>query len=127
MNREILAKRGNTTPIFKKRKIEDLGSYKPVSVTSLPSKIMEHILLETILMQTKDGELTGNSQHDFTRGKLCLTDLLAFCNVVIALVEKGRATDTICLTCTKHLTPFCITSLSLNWRDTDVMDGSLSA
>ena len=43
---------------------------------------MEYILLETVL-----------SQHVFTKDNLCLTNLMAFYNMVTALVEKRRSTN----------------------------------
>jgi len=90
-------RRANVTPVFKKGKKEDPGNYRPVSLTSIPGKVMEQLILEVTNKQVEEIMVIRSSQHGFTKMKSCLTNLTAFYNGMIHWVDEGRAMDVVYL------------------------------
>jgi len=87
----------DVAPIFKKGKKEDPGKYRPASLTSIPGKMMEQLILEVIIKQVEEKKVIGSSQHGFTKGNSCLTNLIAFYDGMTGWVDEGRAMDAVYL------------------------------
>ncbi|CAM5128313.1 unnamed protein product [Natator depressus] len=58
---------------------------------------MEHILKESILKHLEERKVIRNSQHGFTKGKSCLTNLIAFYDEITGSVDEGKAVDVLFL------------------------------
>ena len=85
----------NVTTVFIKGWKDDLGSYRPISLTLGPGKVMEWIISGAILDQLKVNQGIRPSQHGFMNGRSCLTDLILFCDNVTCLVDEGKAVDVV--------------------------------
>ncbi|KAK4806761.1 hypothetical protein QYF61_005557 [Mycteria americana] len=80
---------------YKKGWKEDPGNYRPVSLTSVPGKVMEQITLSAITWHVQDNQVIRPSQHGFRKGRSCLTNLISFYDKVTHLVDEGKAVDAV--------------------------------
>ena len=85
------------TPLCKKGCKEDLGNYRPVSLTSVPGKVMEQVILNTIMQHMRDSQGIRPNHHGFMKGKSCLTNLISFYYRMTHLVDEGKAVDVVYL------------------------------
>jgi hypothetical protein len=90
-------RRANVTPIFKKGSKMTPGNYRPVSLTCIICKIMESLIRDKIVDHLVENELIRSSQHGFTIGKSCQTNLLEYLNTLTRLVDSGYNVDVLYL------------------------------
>ena len=83
----------NVTPIYKKGPKHQPENYRPVSLTSQISKVMESILKDFINIHLDKFHLIKETQHGFTKGKSCLSNLLTFLEDVTRDIDSGRPVD----------------------------------
>lgn len=72
--------------------------------TNLSASPLRNFPLEAVLRHTEDRDVIRDSQYDFTKGKPCLTHMMAFYDKVTISVEKGKVTDVIYRDLCKALT-----------------------
>ena len=63
------------TPLFKKGDREKASNYRPVSLTSICCKIMEHILHSNIISHLQANNILSENQHGFRKHRSCESQL----------------------------------------------------
>ena len=90
-------KKANITPIFKKGSKQSPGNYRPISLTSIPGKILESIVKREITKHLEQNNLIYETQHGFRSGKSCLTNLLEYLEYVSNEMDNRNPVDVIYL------------------------------
>jgi len=86
-------RKASVTPVFKKGRKKDPGNYRLVSLTSIPGKMIEQLILGVITKQVEEKKVIRSNQHGFIKGKSCLTNLVAVYDGLTGWVDEGRAVD----------------------------------
>ena len=113
----------NITPLFKKGNKSVPGNYRPVSLTSISCKLLEHVIHSHISRHLEYYNILTPKQHGFRKQHLCVSQLILVVNDWAKDIENNKQIDIATyLTLPKRSTP-CHTSV-LNQSFTTTISGA---
>ena len=83
----------NLSPIFKKGDRHTASNYRPVSLTCVCCKLLEHIICRQILNHLEQHNILTPLQHGFRSGHSCETQLITTTNDIMKTFDKKEQTD----------------------------------
>jgi hypothetical protein len=86
-------KRANVVPIYKKGPRHLAENYRPVSLTCICCKLMEHIMSKNIMTHLETNNILQGKQHGFRARLSCETQLLELVEELHRNMEAGQQTD----------------------------------
>lgn len=94
-------KKGKVIPVFKAGNKNSPLNYRPISLTSVPCKIMEHVIFTHIISFLDKVNFFHPAQHGFRKGFSCETQLALFVHDLHSNLDNNLQTDAIFLDFTK--------------------------
>ena len=91
----------NISPIFKKGERTSANNYRPISLTAVCCKILEHILHSQIMSHFDKHSILTNRQHGFRRHHSCETQLILTSHDLALSLNNRSQTDLIIMDFTK--------------------------
>ena len=90
-------KKANVTAIFKKGEKSKAENHRPISLTSVPGKLMERLVKNAIVEHMTTNNLFSEAQHGFSKGKSCVTQLLEYLEDITEAMDNRNDVDVIYL------------------------------
>ena len=87
----------DVVPIYKKGDKDDPGNYRPVSLTSVPCKVLESIIRDQLMTHLQSRNLLTDAQHGFRPGRSCATQLMLTIEEWSSMIERGEPVDVLYL------------------------------
>ena len=79
----------NICPLYKKVDIALLSNYRPVSLTCVPCKMLEHIVCTKNMAHLDEHKLMSDKQHAFRKNRSCETQLITVINDWAKVLDAG--------------------------------------
>ena len=89
--------KANVSPIFKKGNRHHAENYRPVSLTSVLSKTLEHIVYSNILKHLDKHNILTKLNHGFRKGYSCETQLALTLDDIVRNFDRNIQTDVVVL------------------------------
>ena len=83
--------------IYKKGNRYEPANYRPISITCLCSKILEHIVTSQMMSYLEGNQLLHNRQHGFRSKRSCESQLIELTSQLSELLDQGKEVDAIVL------------------------------
>ena len=90
-------KDANITPIHKSGSPHNVNNYRPISLLSILSKILERFISKDVISQCHELGVLHETQHGFLPGRSCVTNLLCTYDQISSIVDAGIPCDIIFL------------------------------
>ena len=84
-------------PIYKKGPRYNPANYRPVSLTCILCKLMEHIVVSNLMNHLEDNKILSEFQHGFRSKRSCETQLIGLVEDLTSTLDKAVQTDMIVL------------------------------
>ncbi|XP_076068436.1 uncharacterized protein LOC143040877 [Oratosquilla oratoria] len=91
----------NITPIFKNGRKTDPLNYRPVSLTSVPCKVLEKLIRKDLVEHLESNNILSQHQHGFRARRSCLTQLLEYLEELETTIDERGSVDFVYLDCRK--------------------------
>jgi hypothetical protein len=83
----------HVSPVYKKGLKYNPENYRPISLTCICCKLLEHLIVKHIMSHADTHNILYPLQHGFCTGQSCETQLLEFIDDVTLNMENGKQTD----------------------------------
>ena len=83
----------NVVPAYKKGKNSLPSNYRPISLTCIACKMMEHIVTSSIMKHANNHGILYSLQHGFRDRRSCETQLIEFQADILQNMKNGMQTD----------------------------------